>query len=150
MTEHYCPPRAITDKTIIKRRFYICSLIVFLIIFSISCVTSWGAQDLIDNIVSPEELLIYTVIGFMPALVLFVYAYYFLTGRLRDCGKNTYHAWFILIPLFGLGYCIYLCFPVSKEITTQQQLVRIHPKNSRAETSDLILRRSSANSGYIS
>lgn len=118
MTEHYCPPRAITDKTIIKRRFYICSLIVFLIIFSISCVTSWGAQDLIDNIVSPEELLIYTVIGFMPALVLFVYAYYFLTGRLRDCGKNTYHAWFILIPLFGLGYCVYLCFPGSKEITT--------------------------------
>ncbi len=118
MTEPYCPPKAITDKTILKRRFYTYSLIVFLIIFSLSCITSCVAQEVIDNACCPAELLIYTVIGFMPFLVLFVYAYYFLTGRLRDCGRNPYHAWFILIPLFGLGYCIYLCFPSSKEITT--------------------------------
>ena len=126
MTEPYCPPKAITDKTILKRRFYTYSLIVFLIIFSLSCVTSCIAQEVIDNACCPAELLIYTVIGFMPFLVIFVYAYYFLTGRLRDCGRNTYHAWFILIPLFGLGYCIYLCFPGSKEITTQRQ--QVHSK----------------------
>jgi uncharacterized membrane protein YhaH (DUF805 family) len=118
MTEHYCPQRAITDKKIIKRRSYIYSLIVFLIVFFFSCVSSRIAQDIIDNATSGAELLIFTAVGFLPALVLFIYAYYFLTGRLRDCGKNPYHAWFILIPLFGLAYCIYLCFPGSKEITT--------------------------------
>lgn len=116
--EPYCPPKAITEKTLLKRGFYTYSLVVFLIVFSISCITSWVAQEVIENACYPEELLIYTVIGFMPALVLFVYAYYFLTGRLRDCGRSTYQAWFILIPLFGLAYCIYLCFPGSKEITT--------------------------------
>ena len=36
------------------------------------------------------------------------------------------------------------------EIEKDPRMAQLHQKNSRAETSDLSLRRSSANTGYIS
>ena len=61
----------------------------------------------------PATLLIFSLIGLIPILITFLFAYFCMARRLRDCGKNPYYAWFILIPLFGFCYIIYLCFPKS-------------------------------------
>lgn len=79
-------------------------------------------SQIVNNVISRQMdqtddmawLTFLTLISFIPLVVTICYGYYCVARRLRDCGKNPYFAWFILIPFFGLGYMIYLCFPKSK------------------------------------
>lgn len=50
----------------------------------------------------------------LPPITVIFFAYFCVTRRLIDRGKKNNYVWFILIPIFGLGYVLYHCFAQRK------------------------------------
>lgn len=48
--------------------------------------------------------------------MMWLYAYFCMARRLRDCGMNTALAWLIIIPVISNLFMLYLFFPASKQI----------------------------------
>ncbi len=110
------------DKTsakvgkIMKRKPYVIFTICFIILLFITNAMALTAikMEYYYDCNGLGLALLYSIRA-LPLLLTILFAYCCMTKRLRDAGKNTYFAWFIAIPFFGLFYAIYLCFPKSKQ-----------------------------------
>lgn len=103
-----------TKNKVMKRKPYsIITIIVFIYYIIMDSASDTILLEL-DMASDPSFIFILGVIAISPFIITILYAYFCMARRLRDCGKNTYFAWFIIVPLFGLCYMFYLCFPKSK------------------------------------
>ncbi len=106
------PSRA--SKKIMTRSTYSVIFLIFFVSLFFLNIASGVAQRAILRDTEPLVLMIESLISASPAILVFCFAYVCMTRRLRDCGQSPNKAWFILIPLFNICYCVYLCFPRSK------------------------------------
>lgn len=108
-----------TKKGMKRGRFILFTVLFFIVFFLLSAVNR-AAERSLSGTDDPLLLLIFGVIGLLPLVLLILYVYFCVAGRLRDCGKNTYLAWVAIIPLVGFFFVIYLFFPDSKEATASE------------------------------
>ena len=103
-------------QKVMKRLPFIGFSFLFLIISFFFTIFNEVLDRQMDAIDDPALLLFMSALCFIPAIVVFCYGYFCVARRLRDCGKNTYLAWLIIIPLVGFCLIIYLFIksPVEK------------------------------------
>lgn len=114
MSEQVITIQKTQTKKTMKRTTYSLFMVLFLVSFVILRVISKAAEQVAATASEPGVIFICSALHFLPPITVILFSYFCMARRLRDCGKNTYYAWFILIPLFGLAYVIYLCFAQRK------------------------------------
>ena len=114
-------------KKTMNRATYSIFMGLFLVTFVVLRVISKAAGEIAATAYEPGVVLICNMLHFLPPVTVILFAYFCMARRLRDCGKNPYYAWFILIPLFGLAYVIYLCFAQKKINFKTKQLFLENP-----------------------
>lgn len=113
------PGKVVKTKKRMKRGPFIVYSVLFLIVSFFFSAINGVLERSMESTSEPFLLLILGLISFLPLVLLILYVYFCVAGRLRDCGKNTYLAWLAIIPLVGLIFVIYLFFPDSKEDPAQ-------------------------------
>ncbi|WP_295365613.1 DUF805 domain-containing protein [uncultured Succinivibrio sp.] len=105
------------QKKTMNRTTYSMFTVLFLVTFIVLRIICKAADQVAASAYEPGGVFICQMLHFLPPITVFLFTYFCMPRRLRDCGKNPYYAWFILIPLFGLAYVIYLCFASRKTIS---------------------------------
>lgn len=113
MSEQIVTTQPVQKKTMSRRAYSIFTVLFIVTFFFITVIVKAGDKVAASSY-EPEVQTICTMLHLLPIITVFLFSFFCMARRLRDCGKNTYCAWFILIPIFGLGYVIYLCFPKRK------------------------------------
>ncbi|SKA66213.1 Protein of unknown function [Succinivibrio dextrinosolvens DSM 3072] len=109
------------NNKVMKRGKYSVFAVLFFIWSFFYQFASNSAVSLLESpYASDSSYLIASFVFLIGVLVTFLFAYFCMARRLRDCGKNTYLAWLIVIPLVGFVFMIYLCFATNKNDTNQQ------------------------------
>ena len=110
MSEQIITAQAVQKKSM-SRTAYSIFTVLFIITFFFLNVICRAADQVAAETYEEGVVFICSLTHFLPLITVILFAYFCMARRLRDCGKNTYYAWFILIPIFGMGYVFYLCFP---------------------------------------
>ena len=113
MSEQIFTAKAEKKKTMGRTAYTIFTVLFIVTFFFLMAIVKAGDEIAAET----YEAGVHTVcsmLHFLPLITVILFSYFCMARRLRDCGKNSYYAWFIMIPIFGMGYVFYLCFPESK------------------------------------
>ncbi|MBE6422657.1 MAG: DUF805 domain-containing protein [Succinivibrio dextrinosolvens] len=117
MSEQIITAKPVKKKTM-SRTTYSVFTVLFIVTFILLGAVVKAGDEIAAAASEPGIQTVCKMLHFLPLITVILYSYFCMARRLRDCGKSSYYALFILIPFFGIVYVIYLCFP-ERKVTVQ-------------------------------